>query len=239
MKVFALSDLHLSLAVAPVRGKGEILKPMDVFGTVWQNCYEKIYENWCGVVSEEDTVLVAGDISWGMTLDDCRHDFEFLASLPGQIVLVRGNHDYWWQSISNVRQAIPPNVRALQNDSLVVGGRALCGSRGWQVPGYTKWSGEDEKIYLRELLRMEMSLKDGLKHDLPMAVMMHFPPLLRVGDESGFIELFERYGVDICVYGHLHDASAKKSVEGVIGGINFFNTTADHINFTPLLIWED
>ena len=239
MKVFALSDLHLSFADTPVRGRGEILKPMDVFGTVWQDCYEKMYENWCGVVSEEDAVLVAGDISWGMSLADCRYDFDFLASLPGKIVLVRGNHDYWWQSISNVRQALPHNVRALQNDSLVIGGRALCGSRGWQVPGYAKWNTDDEKIYLRELIRMEMSLKDGLKHNLPMAVMMHFPPLLHTGDVNGFTELFERYGVDICVYGHLHDVSAKKSVEGCHDGINFFNTAADYLDFTPLLIWED
>jgi len=190
-------------------------------------------------VGAEDAVLVAGDVSWAMTLEECGFDFAFLEELPGRKILVRGNHDYWWQGIKNVRRALPANACALQNDSLALAGYAVCGCRGWSVPGEAEWRAEDEKIYRRELLRLEMALLDGQKHKLPLVAMLHFPPLLRDIRESGFTELLRRFEVKKCVYGHLHGAGTKSAVEGEVEGTEFHLSAMDHLNFTPRLLWQE
>ncbi len=140
MKVFAIGDLHLS---------GAVDKPMDVFGVAWDKHFLRIQTYWRERVATEDVVLIPGDISWAMHLDEAKPDLEFIANLPGEKILVRGNHDYWWNSLSKVRAALPPTIRALQNDSIRFDGVSIAGSRGWSCPGTSGFTASDEKIYER------------------------------------------------------------------------------------------
>ena len=240
MKIFAIGDVHLSFSrrVDPQHWAGvETYKPMDRFGTEWREHYRKIYENWVNTVNEGDIVLVPGDISWAIKLSEARHDLDFLGLLPGTVVAVAGNHDYWWQSLSQVRAALPPNMRVIQNDHVALGGVAICGSRGWTCPGGDNFREEDLKIYRRELIRMENSLKTvnpGIKE---IIVITHFRPVNDRHEKNEFIELFQRYGVTTVVYGHLHDASTSLCLPDS-WGINFYLASADFVNFTPIFIKE-
>ena len=149
MKVFAISDLHLSINNP---------KPMDIFGPVWQGYLDKIFEDWKAKVSDEDLVLLAGDFSWAMKLEDTKEDFALLSSLPGKKIIIRGNHDYWWKSISAVRAFLPQNFYAIQNDAIKFGDIVVCGTRGWMVPERnSEQSEENKKIYDREVIRLELT----------------------------------------------------------------------------------
>jgi predicted phosphohydrolase len=241
VKVFAISDPHLALS-APYRAgePPQTYKPMDIFGPHWQDYYATLRDNWLGAVGPQDVVLVAGDISWAMTLPETVHDFDYLAALPGQIVIVKGNHDYWWQSISQVRAALPPNCRALQHSSIIAGGRAVCGSRGWLTPDHPDYcETEDAKIYARELLRLRMALEEGRQSGLPLVALLHYPPLTQKGAQNDMISLFQEFSVQLCVYGHIHGLSAKNAVEGMYHEIEFVNASCDRLNFMPRLLWED
>ena len=152
MKVYAISDLHLSINNP---------KPMNIFGPVWDNYLEEIVEDWNKKVTDEDVVLLAGDLSWAMKLEDAKTDINFLKDLKGKKILLRGNHDYWWSTISKVRNILPENIYALQNDSLVLGDYIFCGSRGWIVDDSKMTDSNDKKIFERELIRLEMSLKEA------------------------------------------------------------------------------
>lgn len=149
MKIFAISDLHLSFNAD---------KPMEVFGKAWENYVDVVAANWKARVSEEDAVLLAGDLSWAMKLEDALADINFVAGLPGHKVIIKGNHDFWWSSISRLRAALPSNFFAIQNDSVRVGDFLICGTRGWTVPEAGEVSEEDRKIYAREVLRLKLSL---------------------------------------------------------------------------------
>lgn len=241
MKVFAIGDLHLSFCRPFTAGAvepGDRYKPMDVFGAHWQGHEQKIYDNWQQLVAPEDAVLVPGDLSWGMNLEDCRHDWDFLSQLPGRMYICRGNHDYWWQGIGKVRQSLPPNVIPLNHNSAVVGGRAVCATRGWILPGSGEWHEKDEKIYRRELLRLEMALEEGRKSGLPLAVMMHYMPCHKTGEPSDFIELMQGYQIELCIYGHLHGEDCRKAVEGESFGFQLLNVSGDCLNFRPRFLWE-
>jgi len=241
MKIFAIGDLHFSFC-APVRA-GEWYnikqyKPMDVFGSSWQNHYQKIYDLWQAAVRDDDLVLVPGDISWGLTLAEASFDLDFLGSLPGTIVLVKGNHDYWWGSISRVRQVLPSNIVALQNDSFFWEEFAVCAARGWVCPGSEGFTAQDEKIFLREIQRLELSLKTvSGSSSRKKIVMMHFRPVNDAHEKNGFIELMERYQVETCVYGHLHNGAQALKLPETKWGINFFLVSADYTEFKPRLIW--
>ena len=241
MKVFALSDPHLALS-APYRAgePPQVYKPMDIFGPQWQDYYGTLYANWLQTVGPEDTVLMAGDISWAMTLPETLYDFDYLAALPGQIVIVKGNHDYWWQSISQVRSALPPNCRALQHSSLIVGSRAVCGSRGWLTPDHPDYSeAEDGKIYARELLRLRMALEEGAQSGLPLVALTHYPPLSQPTAHNDMLALLKEFSVELCVYGHIHGSLAKNVAAGPCQGLEFVNASCDRLNFLPLLLWEE
>ena len=241
MKVFGLGDLHLSLSGPFNPQSGETaacLKPMDIFGRGWQGYVGKIYHNWRGIVGPADAVLVPGDISWGMSLEDCTYDWDFLAQLPGTIYICRGNHDYWWQGIGKVRQSLPPNVVPLNHDSAVVGGRAVCATRGWLLPGVPEWKGHDEVVYKRELLRLEMALTEGAKHNLPLVAMTHYMPLYKTCQKSDFTALMEQYGVTMSIYGHLHGEDCARTINGNYFGIDFVNLSCDCLEFVPRLLWE-
>lgn len=239
MRIFAIGDLHLSFGgTVNVENWNENTeyKPMGEVDSFWQGHARRLYENWHQTVTPGDVVLVPGDISWAMRLEEARYDLEFLGMLPGLIVCVQGNHDYWWQSISRVRVAVPGNMRMIQNDCLELDGVKICGSRGWVCPNSGLFKREDEKIYRRELIRMENSLRDA-GHGRKI-VMMHYMPTNEKHEYSGFIELFLKYGVEAVVYGHLHARACRYRLPDRAWGIEFYLVSADYLNFTPRLIKE-
>ncbi len=232
MKIFAISDLHLSVNNP---------KPMDIFGPVWDGYLEKIFFQWKNIVSEDDIVLLAGDFSWAMKLNDAIKDFDLLKNLPGRKVIIKGNHDFWWSSISNLRNKLPNGFFAIQNDAIKFNNVIICGTRGWQVvENGIERSAEDEKIYNREILRLEMSLQQAekLKQDNEKIIcMMHFPPFNFAKDDSDFTTLIEKYKVDKVVYGHVHGI---KKIENRIkkNGIEYFLTSCDVLNNNLILVCE-
>ena len=225
MKIFAISDLHLSFGSN---------KPMDIFGEQWKDYLFEIKKDWLNKVSSEDIVLIAGDISWAMKLEDTNLDFEFLSSLPGNIFMIKGNHDYWWSTISKVRKILPKNITAVQNDAFKVGDYIICGTRGWVVPEtINSGSEEDKKIYLREQIRLELTLKSAKslqKNGEKIVAMMHYPPTNSVWDKSAFSELFENYGVSAVIYGHLHGKYVKRELVKNFNGVNYYLTSCDQVN---------
>lgn len=213
-RVFSISDLHLSIN-SP--------KPMDIFGAVWQNYVENIVADWKKRVREDDIVLLAGDFSWAMKLQDAKKDIDFIAALPGKKIIIRGNHDYWWNTIGKVREVLPPNFFALQNDSIKLNNIIFCGTRGWSF--------DDEKLLNREALRLEMSLKSAKKmqiNDEKIICLIHFPPFDRYYNDSVFTNLFKKYAVDCVVYGHLHGVQYKDlKLTKVKDGIKYYLTSCD------------
>lgn len=241
MKVFAIGDIHLSFNSPVDPGHWDdvkVSKPMDIFGAEWREHYRKIYEQWLDVVKPGDLVLMPGDFSWAMKLHEARYDLGFLGLLPGTIIGVAGNHDYWWQSLSQVRAALPANMRVIQNDHLVIGDIAICGSRGWNCPGGAHFKEEDLKIYRRELLRMENSLKSIKTEVSIIIVVTHFMPASEKHEKNELIDLFIRYGVHSVVYGHLHAEAVRLRLPERAWGINFHLVSADFVNFTPVEIME-
>lgn len=223
MKVFAISDLHLSVNNP---------KPMDIFGPVWEGYLDKIFADWKEKVSDEDLVLLCGDFSWAMALEDARADFEMLKDLPGKKIIIRGNHDYWWKSISAVRKILPSGFYAIQNDALKCGNFVICGTRGWSTPEKNcPLSAEDQKIYNREVLRLQLTLAAASKIKLDedkLICMMHYPPLNFSKEENEMSELFKKFGVDAVVYGHLH-GQRKMELKFEKDDISYFLTSCDMV----------
>lgn len=229
MDIYALSDLHLSLAIE---------KPMEIFGAVWHEHWLKIEKNWNETVKDDDIVLIPGDISWAMSAEDAKKDIDFIAALKGKKVLLRGNHDYWWDSVSKVREAFK-EVLFIQNDVLFAGNIAICGARGWKTPLDESFDKKnDEKIYRRELIRCELSLK-AAKSTGETVFMSHYPPVLKDGQSTGFSELIEKYNVKKAVYGHVHGSENFKNIfEGTKNGVSYSLVSADYIGFKPLKIYD-
>lgn len=240
MKIFAASDLHLSLTAPYDCRSGAPLtsKPMNIFGGQWDDYIERLAANWRALVGTEDAVLIAGDISWAMTPGEARHDFDFLAGLPGRKIISRGNHDFWWKSVSRLREDLPANIYPLQNDAIELGGYAICATRGWLLPENGDFREcVDRKIYDRELIRFGLALSAAAKFNKPIIAMLHYPPLIDPAHGGGFTELLARYPVPYCVYGHIHGNKAA-AFEGEYQGTLFLNTSVDRIGFQPLLITE-
>lgn len=208
---------------------------MDIFGSGWTDHPRRIREAWIERVQPSDWVLMPGDLSWAMTLEQAADDLAYLGALPGQIVLIRGNHDYWWSSISKVRQALPPNVAAIQNDHVVLpDGSALCGTRGWDLP-HANTDPHDRKIFEREVQRLRLSLESAVRAGRePRVVMLHYPPMVGTPQPTPMTELLEAFGVELCVYGHLHGAGRRIAVEGVHRGVEYRLVACDAIGYTPL-----
>lgn len=226
MKIFAISDLHLCLSGA---------KPMDIFGASWENYLDEIKQDWNAKVKDEDFVLMAGDMSWALKLEEATKDLEYLNSLNGQKVIIRGNHDYWWKSISALRQELPKNIYPLQNDAIKYGNYIICGSRGWVVPERNKpYTEQDEKLYKREQIRLELSLKSAqalkTSEDDKIICMIHFPPFNSQKDPSEFTSLIESYGVNTVVYGHLHGNTSRTINHTNINSVDYFLTSCDKLN---------
>jgi len=228
MKLFALADPHL--------GQG-VNKAMDVFGPLWERHVERLAERWRATVGPEDTVLVAGDISWAMKLEDALVDLAFLHGLPGRKVLLKGNHDFWWGSRAKVERVLPPSLRLLQNDAVDLGGGVgVVGTRGWTPPGAPRAGEQDAAIFQRELLRFELSVKDAGDRFATLVAMLHFPPLYAGLGETAFVPLLKAAGVKACVYGHLHAGDHRFAVQGRRDGIDYYFVAADAVGFQPVRI---
>lgn len=224
MKVFAISDLHLSINNP---------KPMDIFGPVWDNYLTEIENNWNEIVSDDDIVLIPGDISWAMKFEEAKIDLDYICKLKGHKVIIKGNHDYWWSSISEIRNYLYNNTYALQNDAVKIGDVVICGSRGWSVLEENEKTPQDEKIYRRELIRMELSLKSmeaKREEGDKVIVMTHFPPFNYNMDDNAMLQLFENYGVNAVVFGHLHSYDKKQKLLFNKNNINYFLTSCDLTN---------
>lgn len=221
MAVFAISDLHL-----PARQK-----PMDIFGPHWENHFERIAEDWRARVGAEDIVLLPGDLTWAMHLEEAMEDLGRVGELPGRKLILRGNHDYWWSAIGRVRRALPEGMYAIQNDVLQLDGMLFAGSRGWIIPVGENADANDVRIYQRERLRLEMSLKAArrMDADAPLIAMMHYPPLM--DSAKGFSDILEAYRVRDCVYGHLHGAGLNGAVRGERSGVRYHQVSCDGLGF--------
>ncbi len=227
MRVLAIGDPHLSHSQP---------KPMDIFGPGWQGHPERFFEGWRETVLEDDLVLVPGDISWALKLEDALPDLQALAALPGTKVLLRGNHDYWWPSLSRLREVLPPGMFAIQNDALRFGDYLVAGSRGWLCPGSRQFSDQDRKIYERELQRLRLSLTRARElGDGKLLVMLHFPPTNAAGERSEVIDLLEEFEPAAVVYGHVHGEAAD-SEPAASFGLPLYFVAADALQFRPLLI---
>ncbi len=232
MKIYAISDLHLS-TTAP--------KPMDVFGGNWMNYIENICADWTEKVLPDDVVLIAGDISWAMKLDDAITDIKTLEFLPGKKVMIRGNHDYWWNGIGKIRAKLPEGFYCLQNDCLRFPGVVLCGSRGWAVEGSPDFKEQDRKIYLREAERLKLAFSQVEKvreADDKLICMIHYPPFNARREDSLFTEIFEKFKVDKVVYGHLHGGACRADKYLYRGGVEYYLTSCDQVDNKLTLICE-
>ncbi len=225
MGLFAIADLHFAFSVN---------KPMDIFGENWRNHSQKIIENWEKEITEMDTVLLPGDLSWGMRLEDAAVDLDVIYHLPGRKILLEGNHDYWWKSSSKLEQRYP-GMRFLKNNFDCYEDWAVCGARGWLCPNDIRFTEQDKKIYEREQTRLRLSLDSAMGSGAEkILLMMHFPPMNEKQEDSAFTELFQKYPVKKVVYGHLHGAESHAAAfEGERNGIQYELVAADYLAFCP------
>ena len=228
MAIYAISDLHLSFNTD---------KPMNIFGEQWNNYEEKIKEDWISKIKDDDIVLLPGDFSWAMYLKDTIKDFEYLDSLPGKKLLLKGNHDYWWTTLTSMRKFVKDNglnnIDFIYNNSYEYEGNIIAGTRGWTQSD----SEEDKRLVKRELIRLELSIQDGIKkygNEKPIIVCMHYPPIVKSNNSirDDFAKLMKQYNVRQCIYGHLHGYSQSEIIEGMIDNIDYKMVSCDHTKFT-------
>lgn len=230
MALYAISDLHLPLGVD---------KPMDIFGTAWENYVERLHQNWQSVVKKDDVVVLPGDFSWATYISDAKKDFDLLNELNGRKILLKGNHDYWWETANKMNRFVKENgynsISFLQNNSFEYEDKAICGTRGWPIPGDNS-SDEDKKIYSREAQRLELSLSAAAEKE--KIVFMHYPPICDRFRENEFTRLFEKYNVGLCIYGHLHAKSASSALTGDIDGVKYLLVSCDYLGFMPVKLFD-
>jgi len=224
MALYGIADLHLSFSVD---------KPMDIYGPAWENHAERVAEAWRRDIKEEDTIVVAGDISWGLKLAEAETDLRWIDDLPGTKVFIKGNHDPWWTSVSKLSR-LSDTMHFLQNDFFEYEGRAICGSRGWLCPGSSDYKAHDEKIYLREQLRLRASLKAAREQGFEELIgFMHYPPTNEKREASGFTDIFEEFGLKNVYYGHLHGDNKEIGKDFSIGGITYSLISCDFLDCVP------
>ncbi len=236
MSIYAISDLHLSFSAE---------KPMDIYGGEWINHTEKVKNHWIELVKEEDTVLLPGDTSWALRFHDAVVDLRWISKLPGRKILIKGNHDLWWNSLTKLN-ALFENMVFLQNNFYIAEQYAICGSRGWICPDDDNFTKQDDKIYQRELMRLRLSLEAAAKSGYGnkyagekggILVMIHFPPASDTARISGFTQLFEEYGVEKVLYGHLHGKDAySNGIQGIYNKIEYILTSVDFLRCKPYRI---
>ncbi len=247
MRVFALGDPHLSFAKP---------KPMHIFGEHWRDHATKIERAWTRIGTPEDLLILAGDLSWAMRLEDAQPDLDWIARLPGRKLIIRGNHDYWWHSLAKTRAAADPSIIPLQATHVVIERIAFVGTRGWQCPGEEPstdllerqeaalrctaarrtYTAQDRKIYEREVRRLRLGLEAARRQRAAfdrLVVILHYPPMNARHEPSGFTQLLAEYEVDWCVYGHLHGEAIATAFNGWLGRTRLQLVSADSLDFTP------
>lgn len=230
MAIYVIADLHLSFSQD---------KPMSIFGENWEGHSEKIKNNWISKVKPEDTIVLPGDFSWAMYLQDTYKDFEYLNSLPGKKLLLKGNHDYWWTTVTNMRNFLEENkfknIDFIYNNSYLVENKILTGTRGWNLLDTENSS----KMIKRESIRLQLAIEDGIKKygdDKEIIVFMHYPPISNTNKKSDFLKILKQYDIKRCYYGHLHGKSHQDAVEGIVDGIEFKLISADYLNFDVIKV---
>ncbi len=222
MAIYALSDLHLPLGIN---------KPMDIFGARWADYVDKIEYEWKNKVSEEDYVIINGDFSWATYLDEAIKDFQFVEALPGKKLLSKGNHDYWWETLTKMNAFLEEHnfksISFMHNTAILCDGVAVCGAKGWITPDDKAFKKEDEKFYRRELIRLENSLVEASRLSDVIVTALHFPP------DGEFMKIMEKYNVAKCVFGHLH---GKRAEDYRILYKNVCLVSADFLRFSPIRI---
>ncbi|MGL4913516.1 MAG: metallophosphoesterase [Romboutsia sp.] len=228
MSLYAIGDLHFSRSVN---------KPMGIFGDNWENHEEKIIEDWKLTVKEDDTVLVLGDTSWGINLEQAKEDLDLIDSLPGKKIFVKGNHDYWWTTVTGLNK-LYEDMHFLQTNFYEYGEYAICGGRGWMCPNDVKFDENDAKIYKREENRLRLSLQAARKAGYKkIIVTTHYPPTNDRLEESLFTKLFEEYNVEKVIYGHLHGKeSFKMGLKGIRNNIEYILASCDYTDFKLIKI---
>ena len=228
MALYAIGDLHLSLGSD---------KPMEIFGDGWKDYVARIREGF-SVLTEDDVTVLCGDLSWGMSLEEARRDFAFLSSFPGRKLLLKGNHDYWWTTAAKMDRFFQENgfssFQLLHNNSHLYGDIALCGTRGWFYE--EERGGHSAKIFNRELIRLEASLKAA--GEKPIFCFLHYPPLYQGYQCPEILSLLEAYKVELCCYGHLHGPVIRRRQEGKYGNTEFSLISGDYLGFVPKKICE-
>lgn len=231
MAIYTIADLHLSFLND---------KPMDIFGDNWEKHPEKIKNNWNKKIKDEDYVILPGDFSWAMHLEETKLDFEYLNSLPGKKILLKGNHDYWWNTTTKINNYLKENnienINILYNNSYLVEDKIIVGTRGWNILDTEL----DSKMIKRECARLELSINDGLNKygkEKEIIAFLHYPPIIKEyiesPEKSEFVNVLNKYNVKKCYYGHLHGRAHEDAVEGKIGEITYKLVSADYLNFDP------
>ena len=234
MSIYVIADLHLSFSQD---------KPMDIFGKNWENHAEKIKQDWLAKVNDDDMVVLPGDFSWAMHVEDTDLDFKDLNELPGKKVLLKGNHDYWWTTVTSMKKFLEENkfnnIEFLYNNAIEYENKVFVGSRGWAIQD----TENSKKMINRECQRLELSIKDAINNydnTKEIIAFMHYPPLVKQqlleNNHLEFYKVLKKYDIKRCYYGHLHGNSHKDAINGDIGGINFSLISADYLNFKLLKI---
>ena len=229
MAIYTIGDLHLSFANP---------KPMNIFGNNWDNHEEKVKKDWLSKVKPEDTVILAGDFSWAIYLEETIKDFEYLNSLPGRKIMLKGNHEYWWTTVTKMKKFLNEhnfqNIDFLQNNSIEIEDKIICGTRGWTL--INENTETDKKIINREALRLELSIKDGINKGKEIIVFMHYPPALKQNINTEFMKILQKYNIKRCYYAHLHGKAIQEALEGNVHGIELKLVSADSLDFKLLKI---
>ncbi len=233
MALYALGDLHLSFSTN---------KPMDVFGGGWEGYVDKL-KSGLSVLKQDDTLMLCGDLSWGMSLEQAKEDFAFIASYPGRKIIVKGNHDYWWTTAAKMEHFFFLNglndLKILHNNFYMYENTALCGTRGWFFEEDAPTGSHNQKIFNREVLRLDASLKAAVKAGArEMIAFLHYPPIYEGYCCREIIEIMQTYGVKKCCYGHLHGFAHKRAFTGMLDSIEYELVSADYLNFTPVKILD-
>lgn len=234
MAIFAIADLHLALSNPE--------KSMEVFGKSWDGYITRLEESFRELVSEGDTVLMPGDISWATYMSKAEEDFKFIDSLPGKKIIGRGNHDYWWTTVKKMEQTLTDmgvtTISLSNHTSFVVEDSIITGTRAWKLPADDSFSDEDRKIYEREKIRIGLCVqalnKEDPEHTKRRILMLHYPPLTSRVPNTELSEIIEGSGIDLCIYGHLHGKAHKKVFEGERNGTLYKCVSADYLGFSPV-----
>lgn len=221
MKIWAIADLHLAISCPE--------KDMALIAPNWENYAERIAHNWKELIEDEDLVLLAGDTSWAMKPEQAKVDLDWIEHLPGMKVMIRGNHDYWWASLSKVKSILPPSIEAIQHTAISWNDISISGTRLWDME-------DDDKIFEREMGRLELACQALDQTAKLRIIMTHYPPIGPDLEESRPAFLLEKYRVDLVIFGHIHSLEPNTPAFGIRHGIRYILTSADYLDFRPIQI---